>query len=416
MKPRTYVLRERAPRGCRLTRADVDFLLEEHRRHVEVRPTSQRGTYQLTARGYAGVIVAPACRFVLRPKVPLENLFGMLDPAGTPPDAQGLTEATPDAGLLDVLAHQLARLLDERVAAGLHRGYVERAEPGPFLQGRLDVAAQVRAGAPRRHRLHCRFDTFTADVPCNQVPRATAERLLLSPLLSETSRAALHRSLAGFAEVSSVPLDASAFTAAAPDRQTEAYRPLWELCRLLADGLPAGAKLGETRCHAFLLDMEQVFECYVARQLRASFRADEQADALTVVVQPWFQAAPRAEGQPDLHFRPDLTLSRAGQRIAALDTKWKRLPRERLLAPDVYQVLAYCTLLGLRHALLVYPGRRDRQLRYRLKRSAVRLDVYTLRVVGPHADCLRSAEGLARDVDRAVRREAARSPPSEPGA
>src|SRR5207245_2240159 len=107
----------------------------------------------------------------------------------------------------DFLAARLAQLLTQRAAAGLHRAYAERATHGPFLQGRLDVSAQLRDPHGRKDRVHCRHEEFTADVPCNQVPRATAERVLHSPLLGEAVRADLQRSLAPYAEVSSVPLD-----------------------------------------------------------------------------------------------------------------------------------------------------------------------------------------------------------------
>src|SRR5262249_13807231 len=149
--------------------------------------------------------------------------------------------------------------------------YAERGERGPFLHGRLDVAAQLRESGGRRDQLQCRYDDFTVDVPCNQVPKSTAELALRSPLLGDAARPALRRALAAWDAVGSVALGPDHFAAAAPDRLTEPYRPLLDLCRLLADGLGPGEATGATPCPAFLLNLERVFEGYVTRGVVQAF-------------------------------------------------------------------------------------------------------------------------------------------------
>src|SRR5438094_8706493 len=115
---RTLVLTERVPRVCRLAPADVAFLLAAHPNHIELVPTGTRGRYQITPLGHVGVIVAPACRLVIRPKVPLSNLFRLLDPAAPLPSAPDAVTPAPAAHLFDLLAGQFAHRLAERAAAG----------------------------------------------------------------------------------------------------------------------------------------------------------------------------------------------------------------------------------------------------------------------------------------------------------
>src|SRR5262249_26087198 len=154
---------------------DATFLIERHRRHLELTPTTRRHVYQATALGCAGVLVAPTCRFVIAPKLPLRNLFWLLDPFGE--SASAPDRVTPKTGeaVADFLAVRLAGLLTERVTAGLQRGYLEQREEGQFLRGKLDVTEQIREGPARKDRLHSREDAFTVDVPCNRLPKATAE-------------------------------------------------------------------------------------------------------------------------------------------------------------------------------------------------------------------------------------------------
>src|SRR5262249_17339573 len=176
---------ERTPAEHRLALADVEFLLAEHRAHIELLPTRSRHRYRLTPTGHVGVIVAPSVRLVIRPKVPVRNLFYLLDPTADFPVNEDSTAATPGTEALAFLAARLARLLTERSSAGLHRAYAERSDSGPFLQGRLDVPAQLREAGGRKDALHCRYEDFTSDVPCNQVGKATALLLLRSPLVAE---------------------------------------------------------------------------------------------------------------------------------------------------------------------------------------------------------------------------------------
>lgn len=390
----TYFLRERTPADCALSPEDVEFLLERHRAHLRVLPTGQPGIFRLTPAGHVGTLLTPHCRLVIRPKIPLDHLYRLLDPRISPVLQSDRDGPGPEREIIDVLASLLARLLGERAAAGLHRGYAERAEAGPFLRGQLNSSEQARNAGCRKDLLHGRVDEFTFDVPCNQVPRATAELLLGCPLVTEPVRGLLRQALAGFRDVRPCPLTEANFRAAAPDRLTEAYRPLWELCQLLSEAV-AGS-LTDKACPAFLLDLERAFERHVARQLAAL------PPGLAVVVQPWYRGASAARGQPEFALRPDVTLTHAGRTVAALDSKWKHLPQTRLLLPDIQQVLAYCAVLGLRHAALVYPGRRHRFWTYRAERSLVSLTVHTLRVVGPSEACARSARRFVRNLAAAV--------------
>jgi 5-methylcytosine-specific restriction enzyme subunit McrC len=388
---RTVLLTERKSSLHRLPRADVEFLQAEHRTHLDVTPTRRRGRYLLTPAGHVGTIVGPTCRLVIRPKIPLHNLFHLLDPTGPVPATEDAATPVPGAEAFEFLAGRLANLLRERAAAGLHRGYAERAESARYLHGRLDLPAQLRQPSGSKEKLYCRYEEFTTDLVLNQLPKATAEWLLHSPLLGEPVRAALREALTAFIGVTSVPLSLPLFDAIILDRLTETYRPLLRLCRTLAEGLGPGAPAGGTPCPAFLLDMDRVFERYVTSGVARAF-ADRPG--WHVAVQPWCPASPGQEGRPAWHVRPDVLLERAGRPFLVGDVKWKR--GTALENADMYQVVAYCAVLGTSRGLLIYPGRRDRCWRYPLPRAAVSLEIRTLRVVGTRAACESSLRRLVR--------------------
>jgi 5-methylcytosine-specific restriction enzyme subunit McrC len=396
---RTLVLTERLPHVARLVPADVAFLLDNHRAQVEVLPTGQRERYRLTALGCVGVLVAPTCRFVIRPKIPLANVFAMLDPlAPVPAHADAVT---PQIGteVLEFLAGQLASRLGGRIARGLHRVFRQWSAQGTILQGRLDLSAQLREAPGRKDQLHAEYDDFSVDVPCNQAVKATAEVLLASPLLGSEVRQALRSELAGFEGVSSVPLTPQVWDAVENQRLPQEYRPLLDLCRLLADCLAPGDAGGTTPAPSFLLDMERVFERHVTRGVSDYFTRSRR---FTVSAQRTHRVNQPALNQPDLTIRPDLTIDREGRPVLVADVKWKRRGTSPPTA-DLYQVLAYGTTLAVENVALVYPGKRWRTEQYRFTHTSVRLMVYTLPVSGTRETCLRSRRRLARALRAALR-------------
>jgi 5-methylcytosine-specific restriction enzyme subunit McrC len=357
---------------------------------VQVTPTSRRGHYQLTPAGYVGTIVGPRCRLILLPKIPLQGLLSLFSSSCPPLVEDG---ADPGNELLDFLATRLAHLLAERAAVGLHRGYREHAERVPFLRGRLDVPAHLRDGDLHKDRLPCHFEEVTADVPCNQVPKATAERLLRCPLLGEEVRALLEGALRAYGTIGPIPLNSDTFASLGIDRLTEGYRRLLDLCRLLAEGLTEGGADGPRECPVFLLDLERIFERYVTTGIEQAFAGSNRH---AVEAQPLVVASRPVPGQPELQVRPDVLVRRGGRPVLVVDAKWKVLAESALVTEDVYQVLSYCTILGVRRAVLVYPGRRNRACRYTLARAPVHVEIRTLCVTGTREACVRALRRLGK--------------------
>lgn len=393
-QPDTLFLTERRPRLAWLAPVDVAYLLEHHRGHLEVLPTGRRDRYRLTALGYVGVLAAPTCRFIIQPKIPLANIFAMLDPRAEVPQARDDSAAQTGTETLEFLAWQLSRRMAERTAAGLHRAYRERRERGTVLHGQLDLPEQLRQAPGRKDQLYGRLDELSADLPCNQAVKATAESLLASPLLGVELRAALRQAFVGFEGVTSVSLSPRLWEMAEAEQLPAEYRPLLDLCRVLADGLTIGATAGLRPAPSFLLDLERIFERHVTCGIVEAFANSGQH---MVAVQVTHTVTEDAIDQYDVTIRPDLTIERDGRTILVVDAKWKRWTGSAETG-DLYQVLAYGTALGVEAVVLVYPGKRWRCQEYRFRHTPLRLLLCTLHVTGTRERCLRSVRRLARTL------------------
>src|SRR5436190_2190042 len=174
-----------------------------------------------------------------------------------------------------------ARTADDHVPAGPRRGRLpDGAPPRPIpapadhaapplarhasrrRRRPHDDAAQHRQAPGRHDTLHGRHEEFTADLPCNQVPRAVAESLL--PLVAAPVRAALETLLPALADASPVSLNPALWAQLLHSPAPPAYSPLLDLCRALADAL-SPAQQGGSGAPAFLLELERLFERFVTR-------------------------------------------------------------------------------------------------------------------------------------------------------
>jgi 5-methylcytosine-specific restriction enzyme subunit McrC len=382
-------LRERQSRLCRLAPDEVRFLLDHHRPHLHLAPTPDRHVWQLTTGGVVGVILTPRRRIVISAKIPLRNLFFSfaenLD--------QDHVEPIDGAQVLDLLAEELARLMDERAVAGLHRDYRETIHQGPYLLGSLDLVAQLRQPAGRKEQLHSRHDAFTSELSCNQVPRTLAAQLAGSPLLGSTVRAQLTQALTGFADLSEVTLTPSVLGDLRSPRLPASYRPLCELCLLLADTLAPSQSAGTTPYPALLISLERWFEQYLRKTIVEAF-----VNSNLVVKSQHTEHV----GDPDLIVRPDLTLEQAGQLRIVIDAKWKRLAQTGPESDDLYQMVSYATLLGCDRAVLVYPGR-GRSQAFSFARTSLRLWTCKLDVAGSSHRCRQARARLGQTIHRLLR-------------
>jgi 5-methylcytosine-specific restriction enzyme subunit McrC len=397
---RTIRLVERRPRECRLLRADVDFLLAEQSATIDLAPTHTRSVYRLTPRGYAGVIVGPHSRFVIRPKLPLKDLFHLIDADRRFTLFDDRTDAALNTELIDLLALHLADLLAAQARTGLHHGYVENHEVQTFLQGRLDVAAQMRESPARRTQFHCFREEFTADGLWNRFPKATAECLLRSNLLGPAAALLLRNALASYQPIESVPLNIPDLAALKAASLPGGYRPLLQLCGLLASGLGPSQRAGDHSFPSFLIDLEHLFEQFLSRALHAEF---DSKGRYSVTSQRQFVIASDDPALHPLTFTPDIVIEKDQEPWCILDAKWKNL-RGGPDAADVDQVVAYGSALGCSDVRLVYPGKCFRAVRYALDKRGMRLTIHTLAVGRGQEARRQSLGGLIRSICRGVRR------------
>ena len=305
--------------------------------------------WKLVAQGWAGYIpVAPEFVVAIRPKTPIANLFRMLEWAYRLRSfefLEGIAECDSVEEFYEQLASVLARRVLDRARRGLYGNYVPMNERLPYARGQLDMHAAVRR--PWEASLPWRYEEHTTDVEDNRILAWTLLCVARSGLCTErvlpTVRQA-YRVLQG--AVLLTPCDAKACLGRLYHRLNEDYRPLHALCRFFLEHSGPRHQAGDRQMLPFLVNMERLFELFVAEWLKAHLPGR-------------FSLKPqeRVSIDPDagLHFDIDLVLydRETDRPLCVLDTKYKTSTTPA--SADVQQAIAYAETRGCGEAVLIYP-------------------------------------------------------------
>ena len=351
---RVVELTEYQPRSLAASEMSGELGIKLYREHqsritVDFPSPITNGEWRLTSMGWVGAIpLSTDFTLVLRPKVPLRNLFRMLEYAYRLDFKllDGLVDCDSLAEFYQRLANVLAKRVLDRERQGLHRAYVPREELLSCVRGRLDVASNIRM--PWRVELDCRYEEHTADIADNQILAWTLRGILQSGLCTEQIRPTVRQAYHGLRGAATLtPHGPSACLRRLYHRLNADYEPLHALCRFFLEHSGPSHATGTHDMLPFLVDMSRLFELFVAEWLKQHL-----PDRFQLLVQHDVSV-----GESDkLTFRIDLVLRerQTGKVICVLDTKYK--VGDTPAQADVNQVVTYAELQGCKKGVLLYPS------------------------------------------------------------
>ena len=144
-----------------------EALWREYDSKIAVEFPSPKTDYQweLTAQGWVGYIPLSAeLGFSLQPKVPLDNLFRMLEYAYRLESFEFLEDLTGCQSLEEFyerLANILAKRVLDRARKGFYRAYLPESDNLPYVRGRLDLRRVMQK--PWSAKLRCHYEEHAPD-------------------------------------------------------------------------------------------------------------------------------------------------------------------------------------------------------------------------------------------------------------
>lgn len=362
---------------------------------LSVTATSSPGVFDIEARQVVGTVVCPTLRVIIEPKVPVTNFLFLLGFLGRAPRFTGRLELGRTPDLLSAMQAVYARALDDALRYGLVRGYRDCRDELVVPRGRIDALGLVARRFGVIPPISCDYQEFTADIEVNRRLLAAALALLR---MGSTDTATWNRleglagRLEGVTRVNYHPADVGTLP---EDRRLERYGA----APVLADAILRHRSIelhhGDLDSAGFLVNMDQVYEAFVAESLRRALgeppsRWQRQPGGLHL------------DRERRVKLEPDVLWGSLNRPRLVIDVKYKRITSPP--NPDVYQMAAYCSALGLSRGVLVYAEAEPEAIHLP---GGVEVQVLSYSPDGAPDELLDRAARLAGQLRRAVVRSGA---------
>jgi 5-methylcytosine-specific restriction enzyme subunit McrC len=375
---------------------------------VEVRPDGHDRYRLLPRAGQVGAVRVGDLQVEVRPKdkigvAHLLFLLGYTKDPGFDPDLDRII-GTKDDELWPALGHSLARSVDRALAHGVLQGYQTLEESLRTIRGRIRFGDQISRRPGLLVPIEVTYDEFSVDTPENQILLAALTLMLCVPRLDDDARRRmLHLSarLEGVSRLSPGQL----LPQWQPTRLNERYHSALHLAEIvLAHASTKSAEHG-VEVAAFVVTMWKVFEDFVTVALT------EALQGRPGYVEPQLKAWLTGGGAWDegrtgeVEMAVDLAhLDQSRRPDVVFDAKYKfASPTGQYANADHYQMLAYCTALGVRTAWLIYAAGAGSNVAREVKNTGIR-------IVEAPLDLGRSPKELLEQVDDLADRAMASRP------
>lgn len=305
--------------------------------------------WKLTSQGWAGYIpLTQEFGLSLRPKVPIENLFGMLEYAYRLKSFKilpGLIDTDSLEDFYERLAKILALCVLDRGRRGLYRSYQPRNNSLPYVHGRVDL--RQKSLRPWDVNLPCHYEEHTSDIEDNQILVWTLQHILRSGICTERSLPSVrraYRTLRG--SITPMPYCPQDCAGRIYNRLNQDYHPMHALCRFFLEHSGPSHRVGDRTMLPFLINMARLYELFVAEWLVSNLPSSFSVKAQERIA--------FGQGQ-NVHFDIDLVLYENDSQTprCVMDTKYKVPIRPS--ARDVEQIVAYAEIKRCKEAILIYP-------------------------------------------------------------
>ena len=328
-----------------------DFLWQNYKKKLSIQPPSLiiGERWEITSLGWVGYIPLSAETGIhLKPKVEIDNLFGMLEYAYDLKSfdfLEGFYESNSLAEFYERLAHVLAQRVLKRVRRGIYRAYIPRNDELPFLRGQIDLNQLSRA--PWKTVPGCHYHEHTPDVEENRILAWALFLTIRSGLCTERTLPTIRKSYrALLGSVGLHPHFPADCVGRLYHRLNDDYQPMHALCRFFLEHKGPQHVGGEQQMIPFLVNMDRLYERFVAKWL-------EKHPLPDLIAKPQEKVEISTDGE--IYVNIDLVLidRSTGETKYVLDTKYKTQKKPSL--DDIAQVHFYANIRKCQQAVLVYP-------------------------------------------------------------
>ena len=370
---------------------------------VDARHLPGTRLWELRPLSKVGAVAVGGVEVHVAPKVPIDRVVFLLEYSlgsvgwQVPPVH---VDVAPD--LLLAVVEVFERAASRALQQGVLQGYRTVEETATVVRGRVLHAEQLRHRFGLPLPVDVRFDDFSVDTPENRLLRAAAGIARRLPGVSGGLR---HRLLRLDAQLDGVTRVAprSVLEPWYPTRLNSRLFPALRLAEVIWRSSSFEAGDDDLAVSGFVIDMAKVFEDFVCTALGRALVG--RAGGSVRTQDPWALDAAGAVGmKPDLVWYADDGGSpppgrrAAGRPAAVVDAKYKAEKPAGFPNADVYQMLAYCTRLGLPMGWLVYAKGNEAGATHEVVGAGIEVRARVLDLALPPSDLVAQVDLLAEQM------------------
>lgn len=321
----------------------------------------------IKANQYVGVIFLKNYKIHIEPKVPLENLFKIIQ------IAKRIPSLLPEEGLLssgdsiqDLIINYFLQLTHKMVLSGVKREYQEKSETSGFIRGKILFQETIIKYQGKLNQLICLHDDYTLNIIENQILKTTFWYIQKTNPNNQQRLSALQL-MDIFHEVSLIPdLDNEIFNTIIYNQLNEMYRVLHYLCKFILQNLSYHHSYGDIPFSSFLIDMNDLFEEFIFELLK-KYDINNYTIIHEQITSKKTETIVGENTPKSIVIKPDISIYKNNTIKAVLDAKYKKNPfvirykKPRVHSDNFYQIYSYSKIKSCPGAL-IYPQNEEKVL------------------------------------------------------
>lgn len=300
--------------------------------------------YNLRSHQYVGIIRLSETEIIIEPKTTTNNLSYILSTVYKLIDWQNKISSCSSIKELSLLV--LLAFLDSLkvlINQGLNQNYQEIKDSSQTIRGRIDFANQFKENPVHLIQHSCEYTEISIDSLENQVLKLALTEISAICKQEKELINLFSQIYPYFNLVKSISFTKINFEQLIFNRLNAHYKLPLALAKMILEFSSPNLKDGLKQFPTFLIDMNKLFERYIAEELKGFCQHDLQLD---------YQTSNYLDINQQLKIIPDLILRRADQVLAIIDTKYQI----HEVNNNYYQILAYCLAYQSCQGILIYPN------------------------------------------------------------
>ena len=245
------------------------------------------------------------------------------------------------------------------VKRGIKSDYISNEDNLSVYKGKLDVSKHITRNAAHKERFYMVFDEYQVNRPENRLIKSTLLKLLSISRNADNTRE-IKQLLYSFELVQESDNYVKDFSKVSLSRGMKEYELLIQWTKIFLLNKSFTTFSGKNAGKALLFPMEQVFEAFIAKQIKLLF--ENQSNGL-IHVSSQDRGYYLFDEPQKFRLRPDIVVNNAydeTRKVVIMDTKWKRLNRNAsnnygISQADMYQMYAYSKKYHTPNIWLIYP-------------------------------------------------------------